>query len=436
MRRRVGLFALCSSSLLVACVAGSGGSASISSTAPAGASSNDWEGTVVPAEGTPVWIWPEGYSGELILADVLPHGSRVKEGDVVAHIDSRALEEQIRQLEFEVSSAYQRMGNAEEKNRIDRDAAASALEQTRSALDRSRRALEGWEKQELEFAKRRAGIEERHRLAGIDDQTDELAQLEKMYKADELIDATEEIVLKRQRRALDLSETELAFARERRDYDEKIEEPLQTEAKRDAVHAQESALERLVKSQEIETRAADDAYQRIRRQLVETRQKLSQLRHDRDLMTVKAPRDGILLHGSLDDYRPKQAPPRYERGSRIAAHTRIFTVADPDKLAIAIDVPESKLESARSASAVEIRPTFDPKLTASGSLTLEEFPEAKSGPSPENNYAGKIELERAIDGLRPGMRVKVKLAASDASSAPKSAERAKPAAPSATVASP
>jgi HlyD family secretion protein len=423
MRRGVSLLVLLTSSLLAACVSSSGGADPKTAPNHSPQVANEWEGTAVPAEGTAIAIWPEAYAGELILLDVLPHGTRVRSGEVIAHLDTRAIDDELRNSDFEVSSDQMRVGNAEQKLRVDLDAAASTLEQARSGLDRSRRALEGWEKQELEFSKRNAELEDRHRVAGIDDQTDELAQLEKMYKADELIDATEEIVLKRSRRGLDLSKTGLALARDQREYEQKIEEAMKTEAKREAVHVQEAAVERLVRSQSIDALAADDALQRLRVQLGELRRRNAELERDRELLTVKAPRDGILLHGSLDEYRPKLAPPRFERGSRLVPRTKVFTVADPEKLVVAVDVPESKLGTAHSGSAVELHPVFDPKLSASGKLSIDELPQARSGPTPENDYEGTIVLDHAIAGLRTGMRVKVKLAADDDKGATKSGDR-------------
>jgi multidrug resistance efflux pump len=423
MHRRLSTILLLASAISAACAATTGGSGPGAPPAsPASqATANEWDGTAVPPDGTAIAIWPEAYAGELIVLDVLPHGSLVKQGDVIAHLELRPIDDQIRQSELEAHSALVRTSNVEEKNRIDAEAAASALETARAALDRSRRALEGWEKFELQFAKRGAELEDRHRLAGIEDQTDELAQLEKMYKADELVDATEEIVIKRAKRALDLSKLGLALAREQRAYREKYDETLQTEAKREAVHVQEGSLERLTQSQVVDKRAADDGLERSKAQLADQQKKLEELRRDRELLTIHAPRAGLLLHGSLDDYRPHQVPPRHERGSRLTPRKELFTISDPEKLVIAVDVPESKLEAARPGSRVEVHPVFDPAATVAGKLEVAEYPEAKSATAAENNYRASVVPEHALPGLRVGMRAKVKLAPESSVGEPKAA---------------
>jgi hypothetical protein len=414
MRRQVVAIVLAGSSVLAACAATSGAhDATPSGTpgAPAGGpnASNAWEGTLVPADATTIAVWPESYAGELVVLDVLTHGSRVKQGDVIAHLDLRAIDDQIRQAELEAHSALVRRSNAEEKDRIDREAATAALEQAKAALDRARRALEGWEKHELEFAHRAADLDDRHRVAGIEDQTDELAQLEKMYKADELIDATEEIVLKRSRRGLELSKTGLALARDRHDYQLKYDEALQGEAKREAVRVQEEALGRLERSQAVDRRAADDALERVRAQERDQTRKLEELRRDRELLTVHAPRAGVLLHGSPDDYRPKQAQPRHDRGTRLATRTRIFSVADPAAIAVAVDVSEAKRIEAKPGSRVEIQPLSEPSMSIAGKLQVDEYPEAKSAALPEASYEGRIQLDHGAPELRFGMRVRVKV---------------------------
>jgi hypothetical protein len=375
----------------------------------------------VPADSAAIAVWPESYSGELLVLDVLPHGSQVKQGDVIAHLDLRAIDDQVRQAELEAHSAVVRRSNAEEKDRIDRDAAAAALEQSKAALDRARRALEGWEKHELEFAHRAAELDDRHRLAGIEDQTDELAQLEKMYKADELIDATEEIVLKRSRRALELSKTGLTLARDRHDYQVKYDETLQGEAKREAVRVQEEALGRLERSQAVDRRGAEDALERVRAQERDQTRKLEELRRDRELLTVHAPRAGVLLHGSPDDYRPKQAQPRHERGTRLAMRTRVFTVADPAAVAVAVDVPEGKRLEAKPGTRVEVQPLSEPSVSITGHLQVDEYPEAKSAALPEASYEGRIALDHGAPELRFGMRVRVKVVPG-ATDAPRAAQ--------------
>jgi site-specific DNA-cytosine methylase len=378
--------------------------------APKGATPAGGErsGVFAPASSAALSFWPEAYAGELLLVEVMPQGSAVKEGDVVARLETRSIDEQVHQAELEATSAAVRHAGVVEKNKIDDEAAASALELAKSALERARKSLEGWKAKEIPFARRGDDISKKNEDANIDDQKDELAQLEKMYKADELVDATEEIVLKRAQRRLAISEDSVGLSGDRRKYRVDYDEAMQSEVKQEAVRTQEQALDRLVRSQAIERRAREDALAHTKDALDQQNQRLERLKHDREKFTMKAPRAGILLHGKEKDYRPGRTPARYERGSVLAARTDAFLVADPDAVAVTLDVPESMLKEAGEGASVEVQAVAMPGENAAGKLHVETYPAAK--PGEENGYDGTVKLDHPWPGVLFGMRAKVKLA--------------------------
>ena len=373
--------------------------------APAAADRN---GVFAPASSTALSFWPEAYAGELLLVEVMPQGSAVKEGDVVARLETRSIDEQVHQAELEAASAAVRHAGVVEKNKIDDEAAASALELAKSALDRARRSLEGWKSKEIPFARRGDDISKKNEDANVDDQKDELAQLEKMYKADELVDATEEIVLKRAQRRLAITQESFGLSGDRRKYHVDYDEAMQTEVKQEAVRSQEQALDRLVRTQAIERRAREDALLRSKDALDQQNLRLERLKHDREKFAIQAPRAGILLHGKEKDYRPGRTPARYERGSTLAARTDVFLVADPDAVEVTLDVPESMLKEAVEGASVEVQSVALPAENAPGKLHIETYPAAK--PGEENGYDGTVKLDHPLPGVLFGMRAKVKFA--------------------------
>jgi len=372
-------------------------------------------GVFAPASSVAVSFWPDAYAGELLLTEVMPQGSVVKEGDVVARLETRSIDEQVHQAELEATSAAVRNAGVVERNKIDDEAAASALDLTKSALERTRRSLEGWTSKEIPFAKRGDEIGKKNEDANIDDQKDELAQLEKMYKADELVDATEEIVLKRAQRRLAISQDAIGLSGDRRKYRVDFDEAMQTEVKREAVRSQEQALDRLVRSQTIERRAREDALARSKDALDQQNQRLERLRRDREKFAIRAPRAGVLLHGKEKDYRPGRTPARYERGNSLTGRTDVFLVADPEAVAVALDIPESMLKEAGEGAAVEVQSVAMPAQSSAGKLHLETYPSAK--PGDENGYEATVKLDHSISGVLFGMRAKVRLATASAAPA-------------------
>jgi len=404
------LFAACKSAAPASTAPAKGpSSAAAAAPIPAPPSTPERPGVFAPAASSAISFWPEAYSGELLVTEVMPQGTVVAEGDVIAKLDTHSIDDQIHQAELEARSASIRNDGVVERNKIDDEAAASALELAKSALDRTKRSLEGWSAKEIPFARRSDDIGKKNEDAGIDDQKDELAQLEKMYKADELVDATEEIVLKRAKRRLAISEDACGLSVDRRKYKVDYDEAMQTEVKKEAVKTQEQALDRLVRTQAIERRAREDALARSKDALDQQKERLDRLKRDREKFAVHAPRAGVLLHGKEKDYRPGRTPARYERGSQLSARNDLFLVADPDSLAVAVDVPESMLKDAREGASVVVQAVAPASESGSGKIHIETYPSAKGGE--ENGYEATVRLEHAIPGVLFGMRAKVKLQA-------------------------
>ena len=84
--------------------------------------------------------------------------------------------------------------------------------------------------------------------------------------------------------------------------------------KNDAVKDARRNRERLARQIEMEKRSREDALARLEPEMKGARKRVEELRHDRDRLTVRAPRAGVVLHGARDDYKPGRAAPRH--GSR------------------------------------------------------------------------------------------------------------------------
>lgn len=364
-------------------------------------------GVLVPAELEAISLWPETYRGELLVLEVLPQGSPVEAGDVVARLDTRALTEQIRQAELDVRSAEIKHAGLVERNRMAAEAAESKRARTTAELERARRALEGYLEHELSFSQRGDELSEMREKHWVDDQKDELDQLEQMYEADELTDATEEIVLKRSRRDLEHTQRRNALSRDQRDYQVNYTRAMQREQREEAVRKQEQALEHLLRTQALDTESRVDGETRSAAELEKKRTQLARLQADLELLTVRAPRAGILLHGKERDYRPGGSPPRLARGSNLSARKDAFVVAAPDELEVALDVPESALAKVRDGAGAVVRPVAQPDVELRGALVLPTYPASRKGG--ESQFEAVVELNDPAPDLVVGMHVKVEL---------------------------
>jgi len=367
------------------------------------------QGTFVPADVETVSLWLEEFAGELVLLDVLEHGTPVSKGDVIARFDLTRLDRQIVDAEHDLEAMHATLKNTHERAMIEEMRAQTTLEDARVALEETRRNLTGWEEHELELARRDAAMSLRYTENNIEDQKDELAQLEAMYREDELTDATEEIVLKRARRDLGRTITYQKNQIDRRRFQEAFKEVQHTRQMRRSVANQEASLDRLLRSQEIDRSERKQRIAASERGLKKQAARLERLRHDRERLIVRAPRRGVLIHGSPDNYRPGQVAPRYERGVRAAQRAVLFTCIDPEKMTVALTIPESKLSDVRPHMAARIEPVAASKASVLGTLHYERFPMPQSAATGENTFRAKIALESSIAGAVPGMRANVEL---------------------------
>ncbi len=362
--------------LLGACATSPGASSAVPApdSAPAPGAPAGKTGTFVPNGAAALALWPDQYAGALLVLECKPQGTLVAQGDVIATLDTRAIDEELDKAELEARSAAVRHQGVVERNKLDEASARSQLDLAKSALQRTQRSLAGWKQSELAFAKRSDELQQRGEQARVEDETDELDQLEKMYKADALVDATEDIVLKRSRRGLELTKASNQLSRDRAAYREQLDLALQTEQKEEQARTQEDALARLEQQTQLDALARADAEARSADGLREQNERLEKLRRDRALLVLRAPRAGLLLHGSARDYRPGRTPPRYERGSQLAFRQDLFLVADPAPSALALDVAEAEL--AKFAEGKKVVVAAGSELH--GSLHVDPYPRANA----------------------------------------------------------
>jgi len=362
-------------------------------------------GIVAPLSYDALVLVPEQYAGGFSVLEVLPHGTLVSEGDVIARLDARAIDQELHRSGLELASAEIRHQGVVERNRLDAAAAALELEQSAAALERARRSLAGFREFELAFDRRADDLAKRNEQASIEDQVDELDQLEKMYKADALVDATEDIVIKRSRRQLETTRQAVDLSRDRARYREEYDRQRDLAQREDALRAQAEAHGRLARTQELDARARADAEVRSADALREQRELCARLQRDRALFELRAPRAGVLLHGASRDFRPGRSPARCEKLGSLAPRTEVFLVADPEPGAVTLDLSDADLAQARSGLRVRVESLGATAVTAEGTLVVETHPLSAS--ASEATYSARVTLDAPLAGVVHGTRARV-----------------------------
>lgn len=365
----------------------------------------DKVGVLAPVGASAISLWPEAYSGSFVVLDVRPTGSSVEAGDVIAQLDTRAIDEEIRRAEAELRSKELALAQQRARNELDESSAQRALKNATAALDRAKRALDGYKEKELAFGKRQDELQKRYEQANLDDQRDELDQLEKMYKADELVDATEDIVIKRSRRGLENTRLGNELSRDRARYREELEQALQLESRTEEFQNRTADLAKLQATQTLERESRVDAETRAVEAAKEARTRLERLRRDRELFEIDAPRAGVLLHGALRDWRPGKAPARFDRGSALTPRTDVFLVADPSPTAVALDVTDAEAARLAASARVHVALLAAPDAVVGGEIAVDGY--ARNLSTNEAQLEATVRASGPIPGGRYGQRAKV-----------------------------
>ncbi len=366
-------------------------------------------GTLVPGQFEPIILIPEAYAKGFTVERVLPHGTPVNEGDIIVRFDPGPLTEQIQRAKMDAESASIRHRNGMEQAEVDQVMEAASREEAENQLLGAKKDLEGWEKYELDFSQRQRVLSDQAYKNMIDDQKDELSQLEAMYRDDELVDATEELVLKRSRRSLAQAHANQRLRLDRQRYSVEYGESEATKAKRRTVLSRELALRKVERSQRLTARSRKDSLARAEDSYKKAQEQVEKLEKDRALLTVHASRSGVLYHGDPQDYRPGKVAPRYKKWSSVPLRKILFTVGDPSQLQVAFDIQESEIAALRPQLAVRVSPVSAPTASILGTLSYETFPSPDSSQGAENKYQAWATLTKSTVGYLPGMRVKAEV---------------------------
>jgi len=356
----------------------------------------DRDGTFVPADADELRLDLDVWRGELTVVEVIPHGSPINEGDIVVRLDTTGIDQKIVEDAMAVERSEMALRHAEEKERLRVEADAEALRRAETAAERAATKLRGYREKEKKFDEESERLSLQSREFGLENQKDELDQLEKMYSEDELVDATEEIVLKRSRRGYAQSQAWANLNEARRVYDKEWYYPwreadLVVEAENKAAD-----LDRLKKNQAMAREKSQSDLEKTRYDLTQQKQKLDELKRDREKFAVRSPRRGILLHGA-----PEDAPwGRIEKGSQLKAKSVFACVADPKQMKVMTTIAEADILKIKTGTAVEVVPVAAENAKMIGRIDVEYLPQ-KGG-----IFKATVQLPQADMRVRPGFACK------------------------------
>lgn len=366
------------------------------------------EGQLVPAKVHEIKLEPKRYKGPFELA-AFAQGERVAEGDLLLRFETTKYELQVRRSTMDLDLARMALEDRERGHKRTLRTWKLQDEEVREKLRRAEDDLRHF----LEVSRPRRMEEQEHNLEGrrdrIADLKEELGQLEKMYKEDDLTEETEEIVLHRARRGLKrtLRALEFAMAKHKR----WLQETLGREERDLEVKLEKAklAFDGHAAGQRSRVRKAEVAIEKARMDLAGKEEAFAELEADAELFTWKAVTGGRLLMGSWqqDGGAARAARERMEAGEKLPKKQVLVTVFPDRMLRVKTTIEEKDLLRVRKGLFAGVIPVADPNTTLM----------AKVEDVDEQGSDGKFGLALRLDettSLRPGMAVKVHIMPADA----------------------
>ncbi|MEM7697616.1 MAG: hypothetical protein AAF236_04340 [Verrucomicrobiota bacterium] len=342
--------------------------------------------------------------GDLTIAEIVPPGTEVKKGDVLIRFETDRLKKAIEDLEASLPLARHSFESAE--------AALAHLEKTTPiTLEQSRRSKTEAEQDLAYFEDVSRGMRERDAREDLKSTeqylayaVEELEQLKAMYEEDDLTEETEEIILQRAQNSVDNYEWMLEQTKARTD------RTLRTSIPREHRQLTSSLELRQLQWREKE-RTARAAVEKARlelagkhRELEALEQNLSEHQEDLKALTVTAPVSGIVYYGS--NLRGKWVTASaIERklfpGGKVTMREVLLTIADPDRLALALTIPGGKLKDLVKKQEGTVSPKWNDDIEIPATLGAISYV-----PLPDGNFAASAELRTGgIEApLSPGMK--------------------------------
>ena len=329
------------------------------------------------------------------IKKLVPHGSTVNKDDFLVSFDRQAYEKQLKEAERKFATAELTKRESDFANdqfrrtqQLDREA---ANREWQAAQD----SFTGFLEFDRQYSVESAKFSLKRARNSLEYQEEDLRQLERMYKEDELTEESEELVLTRARRAVESAKFYLRNTEVRTERTLKQSLPREHEAKKAAHERAKMKYEKTKLSLEIARKKKDLEIAAAREKFNEEKEALNELQADAEKLVLSSPANGIVFYGALNNglISDKQSP--MKKGTTVTKDQFVMTIVNPKKLQVRTTVTEKDIAKLNVGMIGTAKPTSDEDASIAVEITaLGEVPYAK----------GKYECVLAIRGKAKGIQ--------------------------------
>lgn len=366
------------------------------------------DGVLEAKQMTPVVVRPKSWK-ELTVLSAVEHGARVTKGTPLVKLDLENLDRAIADQEQALALARLKVAQGAEELELLEKSTPLDLEQLERAKKNLDEDLQLFFSEDLEQARKSAEYSLKQSKSYLENEEEELKQLEKMYAADDLTEETEEIVVKRQREAVEQARFYFAQAEREHQRTLKYEIPRMEQARKLGGALAELSYARGKFTIPVTLKQAhlEMASQKVG--LEKSERALADLKSDRELLNIVAPVDGVVYYGKCTGGQWTAASTVAERlqtGGTLSPNDVFMTIVTPGGLWLRATADEKDLSSLRVGLAGTATPT-----AFENAKTPVQLAEISSIPVASGKYDAKFDViaRDQPEPLVAGMNAKAKL---------------------------
>lgn len=367
------------------------------------------KGSVVPQRIQELQFTLESWRGELKVVEAFA-GGPVVAGQPLMRLDTLEIDRALVDAERELALARNGLEKRRREEALNDRERDLGREEALRAKELADRALARFETIERAMRVEEAvyGIEGTR--IRIEQDREELEQLEKMIKSDELTEETEEIVLKRTKRALERLIQAFKWQETRHGWFLEETLPKQHDELRQGALKAGLRVERLDAVARLDLERRDLEMAKAQQDVERRVEAIEKLKRDREAFTLKAPAQGVvlaaLLRGGVWEGL-EQPDARYKADDLVKAGQALYTHFEEGGLRAEAGLKENEVSRVKVGQPVSITTPL------TGKTELEGEVEYVASYGNKASYPLRVRLKGAAAGLRAGVSCTLKIAETD-----------------------
>jgi HlyD family secretion protein len=350
-------------------------------------------------------LHPAEGQNPLTIKQVTAHGTSVKKGDALIAFDTTKMKAVIANAELDHDVLAASIKLAVEELPLQEKAAPIELAAAEFAKKRADEELKYFLDIGRPQAEKEVNLMIKYMKFYVEYAEEELAQLKKMYKANDLTETTERMILRRQQQQVERAQEYYKSALIERDYTLKFALPNKEKALKEDQAKTTLLLEKAQKTWNPWLIQKQAALAKMRHEFAGADDRLAKLRKDLTAMTITAPMDGVVYHGRFHQGSwtvSESVDSRLMPGATVQPDRVLMTVVKPQARELHLSIDEKEVHLLR------------PDLK--GTAKLPARPECKlavrvasvsAAPTSPGKFAAVVRVDGDAD-LVPGLACNVK----------------------------